>query len=833
MLRHYLTAALGKFTRSPFTTAANVLTLALGLACFIAAYGIATYWMSADTHFAKADRTYVVGQSITPNDQPQENPISGGSTATLARYLVQDFPQIDNIARLTGGAPVGVVAGDQRPSLNTVFVDQEFFEIFDFEFVAGDAASALSQPGSVVLTTSAAERLFGDEPAIGQSVLVANRTDATVTGVIELASRPSFMGEGDGAITRFSVIGHWNLIGGGEALDRRDNWSGTEGMTFLTLKENTSVQAFNDGLADFVARRRSDTANDLTTMRLLAYPVSEVRTRMLDRTLLANSGVNVSAVAVLIGFGLVTLLVGVLNYANLATAQATTRHGEVGMRKVLGAGRASVMAQAWLETLALTVASVAAALAGLMIARPFVRNLMDVDLLYVFSQSLVPIVGLAALVVLVSLIAGAYPALVLSGVRPARAIKTGRSRAGPKIVSRVLVAIQFATASFLLIMLTVTQTQRALLEEALPASDADPVIALGEVQRLGLTYEELDAALTGQPGVVSMTMTDRPPWTSFSTTGILARSPDEAANEIGAMMKSVGYDYFTTLSLDVIAGRGFSRDREIAPPTLLSADPSQPVPVVIDLALARALGFDTADSAVDEVIYVPASLMRMVGGAAAQPLHVLGVTEPDVMRVGVNDDSARGYIYSFAPSSPFQSGVFPLVRLDRRDLPVALESVERAWNQVSPNSALNITYLDELFDNAYGVYGRVGQLFTLLATTAFIISSVGILGIAVHVATRRRHEIAVRKTLGSSAARVVRLLLVDFSKPVLIGNLLAWPLGYFAAQTYLSAFAHRIELTPAPFLISMAITLAIAWAAVIGEVLKAASVRPAEVLRHA
>jgi putative ABC transport system permease protein len=159
--------------------------------------------------------------------------------------------------------------------------------------------------------------------------------------------------------------------------------------------------------------------------------------------------------------------------------------------------------------------------------------------------------------------------------------------------------------------------------------------------------------------------------------------------------------------------------------------------------------------------------------------------------------------------------------------------VRRAFDELAPNIPADIRFFDQLFEQGYRQYGRISQLFVLLAGAAFAIASVGLLGIAVHAASQRRHEIAVRKTLGSSVTGVIRLLLTDFSLPVLIGNLLAWPLGYLAAQIYLSAFAHRIELTPTPFLISMAITLLIAWAAVIGVVLKAASVRPAEVLRHA
>jgi putative ABC transport system permease protein len=187
-------------------------------------------------------------------------------------------------------------------------------------------------------------------------------------------------------------------------------------------------------------------------------------------------------------------------------------------------------------------------------------------------------------------------------------------------------------------------------------------------------------------------------------------------------------------------------------------------------------------------------------------------------------------------SSPFVEtghGPYPIVRVSKTRVSEARSAIVQVWEQFAPDVPADINFFDDLFAESYRQHARVGQLFAALAMAAFAISTTGLLGIAVHAASRRRREIAIRRTLGSSIARVVRLLLTDFSIPVLIGNLAAWPLGYFAAQIYLAVFAQRIELSPTPFLLSMAITLLIAWAAVIGVVLKAASVRPAEVLRHA
>jgi putative ABC transport system permease protein len=178
-------------------------------------------------------------------------------------------------------------------------------------------------------------------------------------------------------------------------------------------------------------------------------------------------------------------------------------------------------------------------------------------------------------------------------------------------------------------------------------------------------------------------------------------------------------------------------------------------------------------------------------------------------------------------------GQHPVVRISRDQASAAIAAITEVWDELAPTIPVNIRFFDELFERSFSTFARISAVFAVLAGGAFVIASIGLLGMAVHVTSLRRHEIGVRKVLGSTTLGVIRLLLIDFSKPVLVGNLLAWPLGYFAAQTYLAAFAARAPLTPAPFALSLALTLAIAWAAVIGEVLKAASVRPAEVLRHA
>jgi putative ABC transport system permease protein len=829
MLAHYLAAALAKFRKAPVTTAANVLTLALGLACFIAAYGIATYWRSADGYHQNAERIFVVGQNLAAPGEAAPTFVSTSSTPTLARYLELDIPEVETAARvmaLSANDAIAVTAGAERTFLTQVNVDPEILQLFDFDFISGDARHALDSPDGVVLTKSAAQRLFGDEPALGQTILLGGQAARTVTGVIAPVRQPSLMGEGADGAVRFDMLGNWSASFLGQAWDANESWPMFAAFTFVQLRTGASVEALNAQLPALLERRVPPEMLADTKMILQAFPLSEMTTRRLDNLLLQGGTLGISTISVLLGLGLLTLAVAGLNYANLATAQAMTRGKEVGMRKVLGAGRAQVMLQTWLEAMLLSAAALVLALAVLAVAAPAARASTGIDILYFLSGGAAPFGVLAGLVLVTALAAGAYPGLVLSRVRPVEALASGRSRSGPRLLARILVGMQFASASFLLILVVVTQLQRAELERVVVDARGDAVVQLGSIRSL-VDHETLRERLLQHPSIKSFTVASQAPWGVGGIAGLrLARSAEAGAASNNGFFRYVGYDYFPTLNLPVLAGRAFERDRDTTPADLFAAAEGQAPDVVIDRAFAERLGFATPQSAIDQLVYVPAP-----GGQGARAVRIIGVTETETSLLESNLN-LQGTVYAFAPVSP-NGGPYPLIRIAREDVAGGVAAIRQVWDELVPRMPANVRFFDELFEQSYRRYARVGQLFTLLASAAFVIASIGLLGMAVHATSRRRHEIGVRKTLGATTLGVIRLLLVDFSKPILIANLLAWPLAWLAAQAYLSAFTHRVALTPAPFAVSLALTLAIAWAAVLGEVLKAASVRPAEVLRQA
>jgi putative ABC transport system permease protein len=304
------------------------------------------------------------------------------------------------------------------------------------------------------------------------------------------------------------------------------------------------------------------------------------------------------------------------------------------------------------------------------------------------------------------------------------------------------------------------------------------------------------------------------------------------------MVRQVGFDFFDVFNVPLLAGRVF--DREHAEDVPMTGGPlarrdggsptaGEPPPqnIVVDRAFATALGLGTPEEAVDKLVYRPAPTVALAAAPPPQPpMRIIGVVEDRAFTFFKTPRETAGTMYTLQADL----GV-TIARVSAVDLEAGLAGIDAAWKQLAPNVAINRRFLDEIFERAYSSYVRINHLFGTLSVMAFAICVAGLFGMAVFVAGRRRREIGVRKTLGGTTAQMVALLLAGFSRPVLIANVIAWPAGYFAARQYLNQFPQSIAITPWPFIASVAITIAIAWLAVVGQTLRAARTTPAEVLR--
>lgn len=850
MLKHYVTIALRSFGRSPFTSSVNIFALALGLAAFVTAYGVVNYWDGSERHFTNAGRTYVVTADLESSDGSIRTGNRPMSNRLFAEHMRADFPEFEAVARVqVVNAEAGISQGDVFTRMFLVAVERQFLDIFDLPFIAGDAAQALREPNTVVLTNDAAIRLFGADDPLGRTVTLGNVLDATVVGVIDAIPEPSHMGRSATSSLRFDALMSWDTQDTLQAAVREreavrtgqpppqqtprpadapappENWLGGYCCTtyvMLSRDSGLTETTLNAQLRAFGERHVPPQQAEIASLTIGAVPVTELMMAQLNGQLFSGA---VSITTLLLVLGGLVLIVACVNYANLATAQAARRAREVGLRKAIGAGRYRVMAQYLAEAALLTLAGTLLALVAIALITPALRNGLGIDLNAGLFADLGFWAFLVTLLVAVTLIGGAYPAFVLSRVPPVEALRVGRTRIGPRFAGTLLVGVQFAAASFLLIVMIVMYAQNLELKRTGLGATSDPVLVVANYPQFsGVDTALLQSELERLPQVTALGQAGAAPWAEGNNLAMIGRSADEQAIVATANQQAVGYGYFSTLDFDVLAGRVFDRDHgeDVAPPNMFGS--GQTLTVVIDDDLRRQLGFATPQDAVDQTVYFPERMTRAFG-QAAQPIRIIGVVGSKPLKLTGIGTTANFYVLRTGLS-------FQIVRLSAQDVSGGVAAVDALWKRLSPTGAPIIRdFMDELFSESYENFGRINQVFAGLALLAVVISVIGLFGMAIQVASRRVHEIGVRKSVGAHTNQIVAMLLRDFSKPVLVANLIAWPLGYIAAQQYLSVFMQRIGLTPVPFVLSLGAALLIAWLAVGGQALRAARVSPAHVLR--
>jgi putative ABC transport system permease protein len=497
VLSHYVSLALRNARRAPIAAAVNVLTLALGLVCFVIVYGFVAFWEGAERHFANSERIAVLTTSMRLVDGGFAFDDDVHAADVAAQYLKADFPEIENVARAsTIGDKATASSGDRAVRLVAVAVDPEFLELFRLPFIKGDPRTALAAPRSGVVTRETAARLFGEAEPIGRSFLLENLVEITVTGVIDAIPEPSHMGRSKTAALHFDLLASRDVL---DTIRERtadpnvprlpENWVQGTGITYMLLPADRSLSlaSLRDGLEDFAARHVPKEMLAFVQLEYGLVPVRELLVRGIDGELFfTDIGMSVASALLLLG-GLV-LGVACVNYANLATARAAGRLREMGLRKALGARPSQVILQHLAEAALTTIAAALLAFGAFWAVAPLLTELSGADVAATLSASARFWVALIALVVAVTLAAGAYPAFALSRIQPAVAIRASRALVGPRRLSTLLVGSQFAVASFLLIAVTITAMQNAALKRTGLSAVADPLVVVDNTSRTATRF---------------------------------------------------------------------------------------------------------------------------------------------------------------------------------------------------------------------------------------------------------------------------------------------------------------------------------------------------------
>ncbi len=810
MFLHHLLFTLRSFSRNRLSTVVGVLSLAVGAFCLIAAWVFTDYLRSGERQFAKSDRIHVVYQSLTL-PVGINVPLSPMSSAPLAERLAIEFPELEAVARAVFAEHTLVSAEGRASRLDVVAADPDFLEIFDLPFLTAPHGNPLAEPGGAIITTAAAEALFGTADAVGRTLRIQSGHDVTIVAVVDPISAPSHLAKSflwDG----FELLVPWETLredaqedGSGQA------WlSGYGVITYALLPEDRSITLaqLNASLAGFSTRH---VPSDIATAQVEARHVSRFVPDFYQAIFVGDAFGPFAVTDLLLVLGLLALLIACINFVNLSTAAAMRRGKEIGMRRTLGATPAGVARQHLVEVFGFAVLAVAVAITLVLSCAWVVRQQWGVEIPMPWSRSELWWF-MAAVLMLMTVLGGAYPAFLLARVQPVAALRAGVRRGGGRTLQAILIGAQFAAATVLAIAVIVMLMQNAALRDANAAQAEDVLVTTANLQEAGIDPQIFATELLRSPAIRAVSTTGFPPWNIGFGGGAYRRSPDASAEAVMVQARAVGHEYFEAIAAMTLAGRTFQRDRADEAGT-----GSGPTRIVLDRRAARALGWTDPSDAVGQPLYAGFdgdASVEVVGVVDANPLTLVALTD--------------AFAYRLDP----QSAIVPLIRIARSELADALAWIDTVWEELAPGHPPEREFLDERFEQSYVLFESANRLFGALAVVTALIALSGLYSVASHVTNSRVREVGIRKVHGASSSRVLAELLTDFARPVIVAQVVAWPVAWLAARAYLDLFIERAELTISPFLIAFAGMLLVAVVAVAGQALGAARRSPALVLRH-
>ncbi|HSR00872.1 MAG TPA: ABC transporter permease [Sphingomicrobium sp.] len=828
MWRNYWTVAVRALAKSKTYSVINIAGLAIGMAACIMILLYVRYEKSYDTWLPDAENTYQL-QAWYPNPRSGEPLLSQMSAYVSKGAIKKDFPQIERVGYALSSNPVILKNGQATAAQDYVFTDDDLLKVVKLPLVSG---TTLPAADTVVLSQSEAIRQFGTDQVLGRTITVVSKgasKDYKITGIFKDIPKNSHLKLN--GILRTDFNSYW-----ADNPEFLKQWGWQSGWVYLDLRPGTDVAQLQAQEPAWEKRNIPDEFNDGVKYNQgdeQDWHFVNVRDVHLGK---AQNGSMTPGndERTITTFAIVAALIlgmAVVNFTNLATARASQRAREVALRKVLGATRGQLVVQFVAESILISALAMLLALALVeLLVRPFAAFLdADLALNYLGADGI--LLPAVALTLIVGIISGLYPALYLSRFQPAQVLKANRSAAetpGSGRFRAALVVLQFAVSIGLIICTAIVYGQTVYARTADPGYNRDHILQVENIGRRQIVdrSEAIVQQMRTVPGVVAVGRTDLGISTGNNrmTSVIL---PGQKSVDIGDYEVDTGF--FDAMGLKLLAGRWFDPNRPMDDETLPSTrDPAaeqamvtRGVNVVINALAAKRLGYKSPQDAIGKVfrseIYSP--------GTGAVNLTVIGVIGDSRFR------SVREQIQPMMLRATRQGPNWMIVRY-RGDPAEVRAAVERKWKQIASAVPFEAKFSEDIVREEYKAEQSRAQIFGAFSLLAVIIGCLGLFGLAAFTAERRTKEIGIRKVLGARTRDIVRLLVWQFSRPVIIANLIAWPAAWWLMRDWLNGFDQRIALTPVPFVIAAAIALGIAVATVVGHAVKVARANPIHALRY-
>jgi putative ABC transport system permease protein len=834
MFRNYLTVGLRALAKNKTYAFINIVGLALGLAAAVMILLYVRYEMSYDASLPGADRAFQLQTYYKADKRGSEAMPMQMTEFVAGRALAKDFPQVEKITYVRSEEPVVLQDGVAKVTDDVRIVDSNIFDILQFPFVRGNPAHVLDDNNSLAISESEAIRRFGTINVIGKTLtleLNSGNTDYRITGVFKDIPKNSQFAAN--IVARVDPNTEFGQLQG-----FMTSWGSQGGWYYVKLRPGASAQAINAQLSAWKKRNIPDDVTNGERFNqgdIQDFALVNVRDVHLGKG--KKFGIRpANDKRVVLTFGLVALMVlgmACVNFTNLATARASQRAREVALRKVLGATRAQLIGQFIGESILVAAIAMLIALALAELLLPSFNTFLNaqITLTYFGRDSVLPY--LLGLVLLVGAAGGVYPAFYLSRFEPARVLRANKSAAdaqGSGVLRNVLVVGQFAVSIALIICTIVIYAQ------TIYARTADQ-----GYQREGLfQVSNLDAQGVDK---VAMRMVDQirrlPGVQAAAATGI-AIKPNNNNNtsvflpgsnaSIGLGNYVVQAGFFRAMGMKLLAGRDFDenrpRDDATVPfPVNMDAErafAARGANAIISESAAHRLGFRTPQEAIGKNLSGALSV-REVG---LVPITVIGVVQD--ARFRSMHDPLQPILFVAARSG--------FTHIDIRYAGIApntlRDEVQGVWSRLLPQVPFQADFADDLLRDEYKADTAQGQLFAGFAVLSVVVGCLGLFGLASFTAERRTKEIGIRKVLGARTRDIVKLLVWQFSRPVLIANMIAWPVAWWLMRDWLNKFDARVGLGPTPFLLAGGLALAIAIATIASHAFRVARANPILALRY-
>nr|NQU90129.1 ABC transporter permease [Bacteroidota bacterium] len=783
MFKNYFKIAFANIIKSKVYSFISISSLAVGMAVCILLLLYVSHELSYDRYHEKSDNIYRLCQQAHPYQAPG-----------AARLLADNLPEIKNYARILPRDNITVQIDDERFKEDMVaWVDASLFEIFSFKFIKGNPDFSLQQPGTAIISESTASKYFGKEDPIGKLMKVDNEYDYTITGVIEDIPENS----------HFTFDIFMTLEDGDKMFSENwmENWGWWNFLVYFEMQEKFSKPDLEAKICNLMKDKEDSYAE------LPVFTVQNLKDiHLYSSHFLGDIQPQNSITYVLIfsAIGFLILLIACFNYINLLTANSTTRGTEIGVRKAFGASRKQLAMQYISESFIVIIISLFLSLVAIRIALPVFNDLSGKELSFSILANMNIILSILGMVLIVGLLAGWYPAFVLSSYSPTKALKSSKSNVGSKFqLRKILVGAQFTIVIILIACATIMFRQINFLRNTALGFDKEAVITAVFDYGDEATYNSLKQALLGQSYVSSVSVASRIPSGSLSNKGSVLPEGKTEPREIPYV--HLNFDYFKTLGIEAKQGRLFSNQ--------LKTDATESI--ILNKEAVKYLEIEGNPIGQSIECNWPRSTRRIIG---------------------VIDDIYFESLYNKIKPAVFlidyTEAYHLIIKVMPSDAIGSMNSVTEICQEIYPDEVIEFSFLDTILQQRYKKDQNTFHLMGYFALLAIILACMGLLGMASFIMTSRTKEIGIRKVNGASVSEIMQMLNISFVKWIAIAFVIATPIAWYSMDKWLANFAYQTELSWWIFVLSGAITMTIVLVTVSWLTYRTARRNPIEALRY-